>query len=81
MYQDDALFEKAMALLYRKYQRRGNLLKVMTDVIVLDTSTIPLFGTLSALAADLQDFMYLIRTYAVWGVGNKISGRRDELRI
>ena len=50
----------------------------MNDVIMLDTSAIPLFGTLGALSADLQDFVYLIRTYAVWGVGNKISGPLDD---
>ena len=48
---------------------------------MLDTSTIPLFGTLGALSADLQDFMYLIRTYAVWGVGNKISGPLDDTKF
>ena len=50
-------------------------------MIMLDTSTIPIFGTLSALSAELQDFMYLIRTYAVWGVGNKISGPLDDQRF
>ena len=78
MYDDDALFERALALLYRKYQRRGSLLKIMNKIIMLDDSTVPVFGTLHALTAELRDFIYDVRTYAVWGVANQISGPLDD---
>ena len=113
MYDDDTLFERAMALLYRKYQRRGNLLQKMNQVIIFfyikyidasreirispfhfplpshsysashqvimqDDERLPVFNSLEILEAELQNFMYDIRTYAVWGVANQISGPLDD---
>ena len=40
--------------------------------------SLPIFGTMSALTAELGDFIYDIRTYAVWGVANQISGPLDD---
>jgi hypothetical protein len=73
-YQDDALFAAALELLERNYGQRKKLLHALSEVTLLDTEAVPVFGNVGDMSAELGFLTFLVRSSEVWGVSSRVSG-------
>eukprot|EP00615_Pteridomonas_danica_P005853 CAMPEP_0114339576 /NCGR_PEP_ID=MMETSP0101-20121206/7817_1 /TAXON_ID=38822 ORGANISM="Pteridomonas danica, Strain PT" /NCGR_SAMPLE_ID=MMETSP0101 /ASSEMBLY_ACC=CAM_ASM_000211 /LENGTH=2941 /DNA_ID=CAMNT_0001472581 /DNA_START=113 /DNA_END=8938 /DNA_ORIENTATION=+ len=74
MYDDDVLFAQALALLERTFTQRRKVLQALSDVILIQQPTLPLFGNVSEMTSELGYLTFLTRSYSVWGVCSRVSG-------
>jgi hypothetical protein len=74
MYDDDVLFSSALALLERTFTQRRKVLNALSDVILIQQPTLPLFGNVSEMTSELGYLTFLTRSYSVWGVHSRVSG-------
>jgi len=73
-YQDDALFAAALELLERTYGQRKKLLHALSEVVLLDSEVVPVFGTVGEMSSQLDLLLFLVRSSGVWGVSSRIAG-------
>ena len=74
MYEDDALFASALALLERTYGQRKKLVEAVGNVTLLHQEVVPVFGNVADMSAELGYLVYLVRSFEVWGVNSRVSG-------
>ena len=73
-YQDDALFAAALELLERTYGQRRKLLHAISEVTLLETEVVPVFGNVAEMSSELGFMLFLVRSFEVWGVSSRVSG-------
>ena len=83
MYEDDRLFASALALLDKTYSQRQQLLDALAEVTLMPHETVPVFGNVADMHAELGYLVFLVRSAGVWGVSSKISGAysKDNFRV
>ena len=73
-YQDDALFAAALELLERTYSQRKKLLHALSEVTLLETEAVPVFGNVGVMSSELNFLLFLVRSSGVWGVCSRVAG-------
>ena len=73
-YQDDALFAAALELLERTYGQRKKLLHALSEVTLLDSEVVPVFGNVGEMSSELGFLLFLVRSSEVWGVCSRVAG-------
>ena len=81
MYEDDNLMAAALHLLDCKYGQRRRLCAALHDVTLLATPSLPIYGHVHALRADLDELVYLVRTASLWGAKSEVSGPFDDRKF
>lgn len=65
MYEDDKLFTTALQMILKIFSTRESLLHSLLPVELLETSVVPVFGTVQKLRTELTDLAYLAATTSV----------------
>ena len=81
MYEDDALFADAFALLSRRFGQRRKLRDALQDVILRESPWWKcgnVENTLDNLQEQISFLLYTTRSYEMWGVKSRLSGAFDE---
>ena len=73
MYEDDALFEKALAALDRQFNQRKFLLEATQNVTLLAGSRLPVFDNVAMMQSCLSNLGFLVSSIESWGVQNDLS--------
>ena len=81
MYENDGLFEKAFALLDRRFGQRRKLVGAISEVYLLDTPELEVFGTANNLLAKCGYLLYTYRSTNDWAVQSRLSGDFDGARF
>jgi hypothetical protein len=72
-YEDPALFGSAMDLLMRRFTEKKRLQEAMEGVLMLDSQSVALYGSVTALRVDIRRLRLSINSWAVWGVTNEFG--------
>jgi hypothetical protein len=70
MYEDNVLFEAAFQVLQTELAPFQSIMSVCTDVFMLDTQSVPVFGTFDALDCAISQLRREFETASVWGISN-----------
>jgi hypothetical protein len=74
MYDDDKLFARALSMLDRTYGQRRKLIDALGEVTLLQRESVPIFGNVADMTAELGFLIFLVRSSEVWGVSSRVSG-------
>jgi hypothetical protein len=74
MYDDDKLFSSALQLLERAFTQRTQVLKAVSDTILLHQGVVPVFGQVDVMIAELGYLGFLAKSYTSWGICSRVSG-------
>ena len=80
MYEDDRLFEKAIAAMSRDFGQRRKLLDVTDAVTLVHQASLPVFDNVATLQSELSYLIFIMRSSEVWGVKSRVSGEFDLTR-
>lgn len=78
-YENDELFETALAFMRRRYGQRRALISFLPQITLMNTNRLPVFEDFKCLDQDLQQLRYYMRSYELWATDTIDDSIRDKV--